>query len=147
MAKQIHMWKVCFVVVSEGLCSSPLSFTAQAPSGIQWHTLLHPTAPASSSLSCLIVGDTGMCSFLLLSLYCISHSCSSTHLLPCTLYCPSFSLGLIFFFFFVLSKWQDSKLGFGFAISGGRDKPQPDGDTSILVSDVLPNGPAMGRLL
>lgn len=35
MAKQIHMWKVCFVVVSEGLCSSPLSFTAQAPSGIQ----------------------------------------------------------------------------------------------------------------
>lgn len=137
--------KVCFVVVSEGLCSSPLSFTAQAPSGIQWHTLLHPTAPASSSLSCLIVGDTGMCSFLLLSLYCISHSCSSTHLLPCTLYCPSFSLGLIFFL--VLSKWQDSKLGFGFAISGGRDKPQPDGDTSILVSDVLPNGPAMGRLL
>uniref|UniRef100_A0AAX7VUZ6 Tight junction protein 3 n=1 Tax=Astatotilapia calliptera TaxID=8154 RepID=A0AAX7VUZ6_ASTCA len=41
---------------------------------------------------------------------------------------------------------KDSKLGFGFAISGGRDKPQPDGDTSILVSDVLPNGPAMGRL-
>uniref|UniRef100_A0A669CF88 Tight junction protein 3 n=1 Tax=Oreochromis niloticus TaxID=8128 RepID=A0A669CF88_ORENI len=41
---------------------------------------------------------------------------------------------------------KDSKLGFGFAISGGRDKPQPDGDTSIMVSDVLPNGPAMGRL-
>ncbi|KAG7272134.1 hypothetical protein CRUP_021994 [Coryphaenoides rupestris] len=41
----------------------------------------------------------------------------------------------------------DSKLGFGFAISGGRDKPNPEsGDTAIVVSDVLPNGPAMGRL-
>uniref|UniRef100_A0A667Z0F2 Tight junction protein 3 n=1 Tax=Myripristis murdjan TaxID=586833 RepID=A0A667Z0F2_9TELE len=42
---------------------------------------------------------------------------------------------------------KDPKLGFGFAISGGRDKPHPDsGDTAIVVSDVLPNGPAMGRL-
>uniref|UniRef100_A0A3Q0T9H7 Tight junction protein 3 n=1 Tax=Amphilophus citrinellus TaxID=61819 RepID=A0A3Q0T9H7_AMPCI len=41
---------------------------------------------------------------------------------------------------------KDSKFGFGFAISGGKDKPQPDGDTSVMVSDVLPNGPAMGRL-
>ncbi|XP_073331813.1 tight junction protein ZO-3 isoform X3 [Pagrus major] len=42
---------------------------------------------------------------------------------------------------------KDSKLGFGFAISGGKDKPHPDtGDTTVVVSDVLPNGPAMGRL-
>nr|XP_046247232.1 tight junction protein ZO-3 isoform X2 [Scatophagus argus] len=42
---------------------------------------------------------------------------------------------------------KDSKLGFGFAISGGKDKPNPDnGDTAVVVSDVLPNGPAMGRL-
>ncbi|KAJ3599226.1 hypothetical protein NHX12_033189, partial [Muraenolepis orangiensis] len=41
----------------------------------------------------------------------------------------------------------DPKLGFGFAISGGRDKPSPEsGDTAIVVSDVLPSGPAMGRL-
>ncbi|KAG8003557.1 Tight junction protein ZO-3, partial [Nibea albiflora] len=41
----------------------------------------------------------------------------------------------------------DSKLGFGFALSGGKDKPHPDtGDTTVVVSDVLPNGPAMGRL-
>lgn len=43
---------------------------------------------------------------------------------------------------------QDPKFGFGFAISGGKDKPNPDnGDTTVVVSDVLPNGPAMGRLL
>ncbi|KAM9385844.1 LOW QUALITY PROTEIN: tight junction protein ZO-3 [Pholidichthys leucotaenia] len=41
---------------------------------------------------------------------------------------------------------KDPKLGFGFAISGGKDKPQPNGDTSVVVSDVLPQGPAMGRL-
>ncbi|XP_034566881.1 tight junction protein ZO-3 isoform X2 [Notolabrus celidotus] len=42
---------------------------------------------------------------------------------------------------------KDSKVGFGFAISGGKDKPHPDnGDTTVVVSDVLPNGPAMGRL-
>ncbi|KAM6962441.1 tight junction protein ZO-3 [Aplochiton taeniatus] len=42
---------------------------------------------------------------------------------------------------------KDSKLGFGFALSGGRDKPNPDtGDTAVVVSDVLPSGPAMGRL-
>lgn len=48
----------------------------------------------------------------------------------------------------IVSSWQDPKLGFGFALSGGKDKPHPDtGDTAIIVSDVLPNGPAMGRLL
>ncbi|XP_070688354.1 tight junction protein ZO-3 isoform X1 [Pempheris klunzingeri] len=42
---------------------------------------------------------------------------------------------------------KDPKLGFGFALSGGKDKPHPDtGDTTVVVSDVLPNGPAMGRL-
>uniref|UniRef100_A0A3Q1BFE0 Tight junction protein 3 n=1 Tax=Amphiprion ocellaris TaxID=80972 RepID=A0A3Q1BFE0_AMPOC len=42
---------------------------------------------------------------------------------------------------------KDPKFGFGFAISGGKDKPHPDtGDTAVVVSDVLPSGPAMGRL-
>ncbi|XP_017262732.1 tight junction protein ZO-3 isoform X2 [Kryptolebias marmoratus] len=42
---------------------------------------------------------------------------------------------------------KDPKLGFGFALSGGKDKPHLDsGDTAVVVSDVLPNGPAMGRL-
>ncbi|XP_049910355.1 tight junction protein ZO-3 isoform X1 [Epinephelus moara] len=42
---------------------------------------------------------------------------------------------------------KDPKMGFGFAISGGKDKPHPDnGDTAVVVSDVLPNGPALGRL-
>ncbi|XP_076009091.1 tight junction protein ZO-3 isoform X2 [Genypterus blacodes] len=42
---------------------------------------------------------------------------------------------------------KDSKFGFGFALSGGKDKPHPDtGDTAVVVSDVLPNGPAIGRL-
>ncbi|KAG7513760.1 tight junction protein ZO-3-like isoform X3 [Solea senegalensis] len=42
---------------------------------------------------------------------------------------------------------KDPKFGFGFALSGGKDKPHPDtGDTVVVVSDVLPNGPAMGRL-
>uniref|UniRef100_A0A8C7F4Q5 Tight junction protein 3 n=1 Tax=Oncorhynchus kisutch TaxID=8019 RepID=A0A8C7F4Q5_ONCKI len=47
----------------------------------------------------------------------------------------------------LLLLWQDSKMGFGFAISGGRDKPNPDsGGTAVMVSDVVRNGPAMGRL-
>ncbi|XP_038151235.1 tight junction protein ZO-3 isoform X2 [Cyprinodon tularosa] len=42
---------------------------------------------------------------------------------------------------------KDPKVGFGFALSGGKDKPNPDtGETAVVVSDVLPNGPAMGRL-
>ncbi|MCJ8737718.1 hypothetical protein PDJAM_G00027270 [Pangasius djambal] len=42
---------------------------------------------------------------------------------------------------------KDPKFGFGFAISGGRDKPNPvNGDTAVIVSDVVPGGPAMGRL-
>ncbi|XP_077462742.1 tight junction protein ZO-3 isoform X1 [Stigmatopora argus] len=42
---------------------------------------------------------------------------------------------------------KDSKLGFGFALSGGKDKAYLDnGDSAVIVSDVLPNGPAMGRL-
>ncbi|CAB1314029.1 unnamed protein product [Coregonus sp. 'balchen'] len=33
---------------------------------------------------------------------------------------------------------KDSKMGFGFAISGGRDQPNPDsGDASVIVSDVI----------
>ncbi|XP_030640070.1 tight junction protein ZO-3 [Chanos chanos] len=42
---------------------------------------------------------------------------------------------------------KDPKMGFGFALSGGRDKPHPEtGDTAVIVSDVVRNGPAMGRL-
>lgn len=95
---------------------------------------------------------------LLATLECVLSSSylstvSPTHAHPPTYFPALFtvhhflSVSFFIYLFFVLSKWQDSKLGFGFAISGGRDKPQPDGDTSILVSDVLPNGPAMGRLL
>uniref|UniRef100_A0A8C9TSW3 Tight junction protein ZO-2-like n=1 Tax=Scleropages formosus TaxID=113540 RepID=A0A8C9TSW3_SCLFO len=41
----------------------------------------------------------------------------------------------------------DSKMGFGIAVSGGRDNPNVDnGETSIIVSDVLPGGPADGQL-
>ncbi|KAK1805917.1 hypothetical protein P4O66_012962, partial [Electrophorus voltai] len=41
----------------------------------------------------------------------------------------------------------DPKVGFGFAVSGGRDKPNPsNGNTAVVISDVLPSGPAMGRL-
>uniref|UniRef100_A0A670Y2C7 Tight junction protein 3 n=2 Tax=Pseudonaja textilis TaxID=8673 RepID=A0A670Y2C7_PSETE len=42
---------------------------------------------------------------------------------------------------------QDPRKGFGIAISGGRDRPNSsDGDTSIIISDVVPGGPAVGRL-
>uniref|UniRef100_A0ACB8F1F9 Uncharacterized protein n=1 Tax=Sphaerodactylus townsendi TaxID=933632 RepID=A0ACB8F1F9_9SAUR len=43
---------------------------------------------------------------------------------------------------------KDARKGFGIAISGGRDRPSGlDGDTSIIISDVVPGGPADGRLL
>ncbi|XP_031734619.1 tight junction protein ZO-2-like isoform X3 [Anarrhichthys ocellatus] len=42
---------------------------------------------------------------------------------------------------------RDSKMGFGIAVSGGRDNPNVDsGETSIIVSDVLQGGPADGYL-
>uniref|UniRef100_A0A672N8J6 Tight junction protein ZO-2-like n=1 Tax=Sinocyclocheilus grahami TaxID=75366 RepID=A0A672N8J6_SINGR len=42
---------------------------------------------------------------------------------------------------------RDSKMGFGIAVSGGRDNPNVEtGETSIIVSDVLPGGPADGLL-
>ncbi|XP_061119035.1 tight junction protein ZO-2a [Conger conger] len=42
---------------------------------------------------------------------------------------------------------RDSKMGFGMAVSGGRDNPNVDsGETSIIVSDVLQGGPADGLL-
>ncbi|ETE59212.1 hypothetical protein L345_15059, partial [Ophiophagus hannah] len=42
---------------------------------------------------------------------------------------------------------RDPRKGFGIAISGGRDRPHSsDGDTSIVISDVVPGGPAVGRL-
>uniref|UniRef100_A0A8C6V3B2 Tight junction protein 2a (zona occludens 2) n=1 Tax=Neogobius melanostomus TaxID=47308 RepID=A0A8C6V3B2_9GOBI len=42
---------------------------------------------------------------------------------------------------------QDSKFGFGMAVSGGRDNPNENtGETSIVVSDVLQGGPADGLL-
>ncbi|KAM3874511.1 tight junction protein ZO-2a isoform 2-T2 [Diretmus argenteus] len=42
---------------------------------------------------------------------------------------------------------RDPKMGFGMAVSGGRDNPNEDsGETSIVVSDVLQGGPADGFL-
>jgi hypothetical protein len=39
-------------------------------------------------------------------------------------------------------------MGFGIAVSGGRDNPNEDsGETSIVVSDVLKGGPGDGLLL
>lgn len=46
-----------------------------------------------------------------------------------------------------LFPFQDSKRGFGIAVSGGRDNPHfENGETSIVVSDVLAGGPADGLL-
>ncbi|XP_053725744.1 tight junction protein ZO-2-like isoform X2 [Synchiropus splendidus] len=42
---------------------------------------------------------------------------------------------------------RDSKMGFGIAVSGGHDNPNvTNGETSIIVSDVLQGGPADGLL-
>ncbi|NXW46788.1 ZO3 protein, partial [Nyctiprogne leucopyga] len=42
---------------------------------------------------------------------------------------------------------KDPQRGFGFAVSGGRDRPNRiTGDTALLVSDVVFGGPAVGRL-
>ncbi|NWS22465.1 ZO3 protein, partial [Pachyramphus minor] len=42
---------------------------------------------------------------------------------------------------------KDPQRGFGFAVSGGRDRPnRTTGDTAVFVSDVVSGGPAMGRL-
>ncbi|KGL89672.1 Tight junction protein ZO-3, partial [Charadrius vociferus] len=42
---------------------------------------------------------------------------------------------------------KDPQRGFGFAVSGGRDRPnRMTGDTAVIVSDVVAGGPAMGRL-
>ncbi|XP_062414850.1 tight junction protein ZO-2a isoform X4 [Pungitius pungitius] len=42
---------------------------------------------------------------------------------------------------------RDPKMGFGIAVSGGRDNPNDEsGETSIVVSDVLQGGPADGFL-
>uniref|UniRef100_A0A8C2JVT6 Tight junction protein 2b (zona occludens 2) n=1 Tax=Cyprinus carpio TaxID=7962 RepID=A0A8C2JVT6_CYPCA len=51
------------------------------------------------------------------------------------------------YFDFSLFLLQDSKMGFGIAVSGGRDNPNVEtGEMSIIVSDVLPGGPADGLL-
>uniref|UniRef100_A0A8C7CEE7 Tight junction protein 2 n=1 Tax=Oncorhynchus kisutch TaxID=8019 RepID=A0A8C7CEE7_ONCKI len=48
---------------------------------------------------------------------------------------------------FLLHFNADSKMGFGIAVSGGRDNPNVDnGEMSIIVSDVLQGGPADGLL-
>ncbi|XP_010001724.1 PREDICTED: tight junction protein ZO-3 [Chaetura pelagica] len=42
---------------------------------------------------------------------------------------------------------KDPQRGFGFAVSGGRDRPnRTTGDTAVVVSDVVSGGPAVGRL-
>ncbi|KAG5834814.1 hypothetical protein ANANG_G00265590 [Anguilla anguilla] len=48
---------------------------------------------------------------------------------------------------FSVTLQRDSKMGFGMAVSGGRDNPNADsGEMSIVVSDVLKGGPADGLL-
>ena len=38
--------------------------------------------------------------------------------------------------------------GFGIAVSGGRDNPHfANGDPTIVVSDIIKDGPAEGKLL
>uniref|UniRef100_A0AAQ4RT70 Tight junction protein 2a (zona occludens 2) n=1 Tax=Gasterosteus aculeatus aculeatus TaxID=481459 RepID=A0AAQ4RT70_GASAC len=50
-------------------------------------------------------------------------------------------------FLYLLLFSQDPKMGFGIAVSGGRDNPNEEsGETSIVVSDVLQGGPADGFL-
>ncbi|NWH82609.1 ZO3 protein, partial [Piaya cayana] len=42
---------------------------------------------------------------------------------------------------------KDPQRGFGFAVSGGRDRPNKvTGDTAVVISDVVSGGPAVGRL-
>lgn len=44
-------------------------------------------------------------------------------------------------------RFQAANLGFGIAISGGRDNPHfTSGDPVVVISDVVPNGPAWGLL-
>ncbi|XP_051875154.1 tight junction protein ZO-2a isoform X3 [Pristis pectinata] len=48
---------------------------------------------------------------------------------------------------FTVTLQKDSKRGFGIAVSGGRDNPNfENGETSIIISDVLEGGPADGLL-
>uniref|UniRef100_A0A4W3GPF4 Tight junction protein ZO-2 n=1 Tax=Callorhinchus milii TaxID=7868 RepID=A0A4W3GPF4_CALMI len=49
---------------------------------------------------------------------------------------------------FTVTLHKDPRIGFGIAISGGRDKPNPaNGDPAILVTDVVPQGPAFGKMM
>lgn len=42
-------------------------------------------------------------------------------------------------------KFQIPQIGFGIAVSGGRDNPHfTSGDPAVVVSDVVPTGPAWG---
>ncbi|XP_042650901.1 tight junction protein ZO-3 isoform X2 [Tyto alba] len=42
---------------------------------------------------------------------------------------------------------KDPQRGFGFAVAGGRDRPnRATGDTALVVADVVSGGPAVGRL-
>ncbi|KAM6294838.1 tight junction protein ZO-3 [Aegotheles albertisi] len=42
---------------------------------------------------------------------------------------------------------KDPQRGFGFAVSGGRDRPnRMTGDTAVIISDVVSGGPAVGQL-
>ena len=42
--------------------------------------------------------------------------------------------------------WQNPTCGFGLAVIGGIDNPTNAGEISIIVKDILPNGPADVRL-
>ncbi|VDN87247.1 unnamed protein product [Brugia pahangi] len=42
-------------------------------------------------------------------------------------------------------KFQIPKVGFGIAVSSGRENPNfTSGDPTVIVSDVIPTGPAWG---
>uniref|UniRef100_A0A673XSN4 Tight junction protein 2b (zona occludens 2) n=1 Tax=Salmo trutta TaxID=8032 RepID=A0A673XSN4_SALTR len=61
--------------------------------------------------------------------------------------CLCLSLYVSMSLYVYVSCMQDSKMGFGIAVSGGRDNPNVEnGEMSIIVSDVLQGGPADGLL-
>jgi len=130
-----------------------LCFITNDHKAVQTEVLEH------GNMSCYM--DLWTCSFLNLQVLCISatpcaqlsyfkqylgrvpsqeHSCYSFYSLSKFMW---MELSFVVFVFVV----KDSKRGFGIAVSGGRDNPHfENGETSIVISDVLPGGPADGLL-
>lgn len=127
----------CWGYCCEGLSGiepsfRPLSFTDFIRNS-ERHTLLHPTAPASSSLSCLILNAAGMCSVsLYLSTASPTHARTPpTYFLAFFLCCLSvifFPCHLHFFFFISLSfsvKMAGSQTGLWFCIIRRQGQASP----------------------